>query len=213
MSALLAAPAAASDLADEWRGLHGRCAEAVAAAAVLDTDGLVDRLPDFAVELEEVEIGDRTLTLFQLEVARISARTVPTGVWARPDGRLELRLVEFPTRPGTRALCEVVTPRRAALDAREGASLADAFRRWRAEAAGWTARDVGDDGATTRIGAALEGPNPRGCAVVASLSFDAASGRLRSSVGERAGDASCGGPSLSGAGGLNPADVVDGEDR
>ena len=194
----LALPAHASGLADEWRDLHGRCADAVTAGALLDLDGLTERPPEYLVEPRVVALDDdHALTLFERRVLRTSARIVPRGVWAWPGGRLALRLLEYPTRPGIRTLCEVVA-------APPGAALppADARAVFRAFAAEHGGRE--SDG---RIVATLADPNPRGCRVLASVSRS--DGFFRSSVAEAAGDPACGGPSLTGWGGLNPADVVE----
>ena len=130
------------------------------------------------------------LTLFPRRVAPVSARTVPLGPWAAPGGTLRLQLLEYPTRPGSRTICEVVTPPRTDLSPGEGEALAAAFRAWRDDLPPpWDTADFAGD----RLGA-LHGPNGRGCDVVASFTFD--DGRLRSSVGERAGDPACGGASL-----------------
>jgi hypothetical protein len=188
-SALLAAPAAATEAAADWRDLHDRCATAIATDTALDTEGLRALPPPFTIgEREDPVFGTR----ITLEVARLSARTVPAGIWVRPGGRFELRLIEYPAAPGLRAICEIRPARPTPpLTEAEGRDVADAFAALRDDriAAGThRALDAAD------LAMVATDRNPRDCAVTASLTRD--DGFFRASVGERAGDPSCGGLSL-----------------
>jgi hypothetical protein len=190
---LLAASAAAATPAAEWSDLYGRCAKAVTKVEALDTEGLVQRGPTLIPDVvEEPPFGRR----IEFDAAPLSARTVPTGIWARPDGRFELTLIEYPTRPGTRAICEVAPARNApALTAAEAAAVFETFRAARAEriaAGGFAPLDADTEG--RRAAMVSTAPNPRGCTVVASVTRDG--DFFRSSVAERAGTPSCGGASL-----------------
>ncbi|MEM9795923.1 MAG: hypothetical protein AAF919_05520 [Pseudomonadota bacterium] len=183
--------ALALPLADDWRDLHARCRVAVETGAVLETEGLRQRPPQFLwKEVDDGLFGTR----FERRVLRTSARIVPTGIWIRPEGRFEMRLLEFPTRAGTRAICEIVSARGA-----PPLAAGDATRLVRAFEASWAASV--EQGRYTRqdrdvIGAAMASlrPNGRGCQTVSSITYD--DGFFRSSVGEAAGQPDCGGRSL-----------------
>ena len=166
---------------------------------VRDNPILRDPLEDNRVGPPEIYRG-RTLTRFDPTPLRTSARQVPAGIWARPGGRFELHLLEYKTRPGTRAICEVFVARSAAaLDDDEARAIFAAFD---------AAHDVDVDD-PTRMVATLSEANPRGCKVLASVTRR--KDYFRSSVAEAAGRPGCGGPSLTGTGGLNPAQVIDPE--
>ena len=196
LALLLASPAAASgDVVGAWRDLQDRCRAAVAGAERLDVEGLESRAPSFiARSVEDPLFGER----FVLDVLRTSARTVPTGIWGPPGGRFEMQLLEFVTRPGTRAICEV-RPARGGPDltATEADAIWEAFDADRAEAVhggGYVAADTRSGQDTRRAAIDLAGDNPRGCPVVVSLTVRP--GYFRSSAAERAGVPGCGGPSL-----------------
>ncbi|MEM9349539.1 MAG: hypothetical protein AAGA47_04710 [Pseudomonadota bacterium] len=184
-------PALASALQAEWEDLHTRCFEAVTTGERLNLAGLEDRLPSFEARIvEDPVLGQRT----EFHVLRSGGRTVPVGIWGPPGGALEMRLLEYPTRAGFRAICEVRA-------ARIGAPLIqqphiDALRAT-FEA---TAMARGDEPLELRrplrmTAYTVDPANPRDCAVVASFSTGE-DGYLRSSVSEAAGAPDCGGPSL-----------------
>ena len=184
-----AAPGAA--LEAEWRDLHSRCAAAVLAGARLDVQGLEDRLPNFQFDITEDENFGSRIDIDPLGTP--GGRTIPTGVWGAQEGRLEMWLIEYPTRVGFRAICEVRPGRGAAtVTLPEAMLLQDVFVET-AEQAGLSAIKVSNPGLRAFRFAQS---NPRGCSVVSSMS--AKSGRLdlRSSVSELAGAPNCGGPSL-----------------
>ncbi len=188
---LLASAATAATLSDEWQDLHGRCLAAVEADVPLNTRGLVERPPTFiARRVPNGQLGTR----LQLEVLRQSARIVPTGIWAQPGGRFELHLLEYPTRAGTRAICEIFVARGARrLSAQEGQTVLASFRDLRAGLLDRGYADIETRGAD-RAAVVSGAPNPRGCPVVASVTHDGAF--FRSAVSERAGVPDCGGTSL-----------------
>ena len=181
----------AQALSAEWEDLHGRCFDAVTAGERLDLSGLEDRLPSFeALIVEDPVLGERV----DLRVLRSGGRTVPVGIWGAPGGAFEMHLLEYPTRAGFRAICEVRTARVAGLklDQSIGAALRDLFDD--------TAAERGDEPLVlrqpSRMAAYRGDPaNPRECAVVTSFATDEG-GYLRSSVSEAAGTPDCGGPSL-----------------
>lgn len=205
--ALLATPAAASDVVAEWRDLHGRCQQAVATGAMLDVSGLDARDPtSIADVVEEPPFGVR----IDYDALRTSARTAPTGIWGASGGRFEMTLIEFVTRPGVRAICEVGVAREVAtLGAGEAKKIPGAFRDMRAAetvAGTFEAKAFDADAGTVRDGMTLAEANPRGCPVVVSLT--SGPGYFRTSAAERAGVPECGGPSLA-KGGLttSPAEL------
>ena len=220
LSWISATPVTASGLAAEWRDLHDRCAAAVTAAAPLDTTGLrplapatltepvatdlstrdrrLPRRAPIALEdedrpfvgtdardpgnlgvpprdLTDPEPGsDLRITRFDRAPARIG-RAAPAE-WGAPGGRLRLRVIEYPARPGTRAICEVTTRPGIRVAVSDAAPIRTAFDALPAPAT----------------------PNPRGCPVVTGYKHHPATGILRTSVSEGAGDPTCGGASLIG---------------
>jgi hypothetical protein len=191
-SAPLAAPAAA-DIAAEWRDLQARCGGAVARGAELDLSGLRERAPDFVTTRRPLGDG---IVLYAPEAATVGGRIVPR-VFDRPEGALRLRLIEHATRPGTRAICEVVPGRD--LTRAEADTLLGAYRameRTALEEGGWEDRPLASDATVTRDGMVTAAPNARGCPVIAQITVRAARGEVRSSVSEMAGAPGCGGPSL-----------------
>ena len=142
-------------------------------------------------------IGSRSF--IRRGISRLSARTVPVGIWAAPGGRFEMRLIEYPTRVGTRTICEVVVDRgKPPLNEAEAEAVADAFDAMRADAiaaGGWEEAALRSD-ETRRTGMERVAPNDRDCPVIASLSIDPSRGYFRSSVSEKVGAPMCGGKSL-----------------
>ena len=207
---LFALPAAAGeDVTAEWRDLHLRCQAAVEGAEMLDISGLEDRNPTLIADIvDEAPFGLR----IDFDVLRTSARTIPTGIWASPDGRFEVTLLEFTTRPGTRALCETRVARDAApLTPAEADAILTEVRRMEAEAIADGTHEAADFEArsgVTRIGMTRTGPNPRGCPVVVSATFDPARDYFRTSTAERAGVPACGGPSLAKGGLTSPPSAL-----
>ena len=178
---------------DEWRNLHARCDAALTRVAALDTDGLIQRPPTLIPNyVDQPPFGRRV----EYDVLRLSARTVPTGIWTHPGGRFEMTLIEYPTRPGTRAICEVQVAHGAPdLTDAEAAAILAAFRDTRAariDAGAFAPLQTETEG--KRAAMVSTEPNPRGCPVVASVSRG--DGFFRSSVAERAGTSACGGASL-----------------
>lgn len=193
---LLASPAAASgDVVSEWRDLQGRCEAAVTEAAPLDVSGLEEREPTLIADVvEEPPFGVR----IERVPLQTSVRNVPTGIWGVPGGRFEMTLLEFTTRPGTRAICEVAVARGAeGLSPAEADGIAAAFAARRDAMAAGGAFEAETFGAAT-VGMTSARPNPRGCPVVVSLTVRREGDRFRSSAAERAGVPGCGGPSLAG---------------
>lgn len=255
---LLAFPAQASDLLDEWRDLHDRCADAVTAGEPLDVSGLTPLFPAFLVAPVEVDlappaapeppapdlsdpgliggeppdydvIGRRLEERGRiLDAEDVRERLTPApmssdrqtrferrvaqrdtvGEWGRPEGRMILRLLEYPTRAGSRAICEVTARPAVTVSVNEALTIGNAFaalhrlRNTDVDAA---------DGGTVRVVATVDEDGPRGCRIVASVTRrNTENGAFfRSSVGEAVGRPDCGGASLFGEGGLNPADVVE----
>ena len=221
LSWISATPVTASGLAAEWRDLHDRCAAAVTAAAPLDTTGLRPLAPATLTEPVATNLSTPTrdrrlprralidaddgrpfvgtnatdpgnlgtpprgpldpdppravaITRFDRAPARIG-RAAPAE-WGAPGGRLRLRVIEYPARPGTRAICEVTTRPGIRVAVSDAAPIRTAFDALPAPAT----------------------PNPRGCPVVTGYKHHPATGILRTSVSEGAGDPTCGGASLIG---------------
>lgn len=204
LACLLATPALASgDVVGEWRDLQTRCMDAVVAGAMLDVSGLEARDPPLIGEVvDQSPFGIR----IEYDALRSSARTVPTGIWSLPNGRFEMQLLEYTTKPGIRALCEVSTGADApALTESEAARIVAAFGEIRdsgVEAGTYVEETFETDGTT--LGMALAEPNPRECPVVITLTSDPAQDHFRSSAAERAGVPECGGPSLAKGGLTRP---------
>ncbi|GIT92830.1 hypothetical protein JANAI62_32880 [Jannaschia pagri] len=180
----------------EWRDLQARCGQAVAGASAIDLSGLEERAPTLTYNRR---LTDGTRRYIGQGVARVGT-TAPRGVWGRPGGSLELRVIEMKTRPGTRTICEII-PRRGGpgLTAAQMELLRDAYgdMRDRAVATGaWTAVTLRSDDRTRRMGMELHQPNARECSVIASLTVEPATGYFRSAVSEKADVPTCGGPSL-----------------
>ena len=191
-ASLIATPAAA-DIAAEWRDLQARCGAAVARGAGLDLSGLREAAPEFTYDRR---VTDGTRRYLAPNAATVGGRIVPR-VFERPEGALRLRLIEHPTRPGTRAICEVVP--RGALDPNAAGALLDAFRAMKGSAleqGGWQDKTLRSDATVTREGMVTTAPNVRGCPVIAQITVRADQGDVRSSVSEMAGAPGCGGPSL-----------------
>ncbi|MEM8848902.1 MAG: hypothetical protein AAGE03_02595 [Pseudomonadota bacterium] len=195
-----AIPAAADPIAD-WRDLQARCGTAMERGAALDLTGLEGRRPGMRPQ-QQRRIGNSTVTT--RGPARARTTTVPTGVWSHPTGWFQLRLIEYPTASGRRAICEVVRRGNApALTQAEIDALLAAFAdiRDRALATGrWEDAELRAEPPVTRLGIARLRPNPRGCPVIASLTIDPSRDYVRSSVSETAEDLTCGGASLFSAG-------------
>ncbi|WP_299814348.1 hypothetical protein [uncultured Jannaschia sp.] len=207
LAALLAATPAGAAPVDEWRDLHGRCVEAVRRGTALDTEGLEERPPTLIADVvPEPPFGVR----LEYDVLRTSQRLAPRGIWARRDGRFEMQLLDYPTRAGSRSICEVSVARGAPpLTRAEAAPILDAFRDLRREAVAEGRATVEDDG-HDRLRTEPADPNPRGCPVIVSVTFTPGEDFFRSSAAEGPGAPDCGGVSLSGSGGLNPAQVLNG---
>ncbi|MEM7643161.1 MAG: hypothetical protein AAF366_11600 [Pseudomonadota bacterium] len=203
-SALAVAAFATSTAADpiaDWRDLQARCGIAVERGEALDLAGLEGRRPMMRPQ-QSRSIGNSRVTT--RGPARARTTTVPTGIWAHPLGRFEMRLIEYPTASGSRAICEVI-PRRGAPEMTEAetAALLAAFEdmRDRAIASGrWQDAELSAEPPVTRLGLDLVQRNPRRCPVIASLTVDPSRGYFRSSVSETAEDLTCGGASLFSAG-------------
>ncbi|MEM7488304.1 MAG: hypothetical protein AAF390_04175 [Pseudomonadota bacterium] len=190
LAVFLAAAGPAAALTGEWRDLYDRCERAVLDDMPIDGTDLRQRPPPFLIE----EVPDRVFgTRLELDVLRTSLNIVPTGIWLRPGGRFEMRLLEFPTRPGTRAICEIVPARGAPdLTSAEADAVLTAFRDRQAarpDGAFETTRSDAD-----RVVARATAPNARGCPVVTSVTHDGAF--FRATISEGAGVPSCGGLSL-----------------
>lgn len=196
LALLLAAPASA-DIISEWHDLQARCGQAVESGAALDLAGLEPRAPTVTYDRQ---ITDGTRRYIAANPARLSGRVVPRGIWGMPGGRFELRLIEYPTRPGTRTICEIIIARGTEpLTEAEGTALLAAFDTMRTEATaggGWHRADLADDATTTREGMERNVVNRRGCPVIASVTVNAPRAYFRSAVSEKAGIPSCGGVSL-----------------
>ena len=197
VSAFLSASPAAADLAAEWADLQARCGQAVSLGAPLDVAGLESRAPTITYNRR---VTDGTRRYVAPGAATVSGRVVPRGIWARADGRLEMRVIEMKTRPGTRTICEIV-PRRdgPALTAEEMERLTEGYgtMRGRAIAGGaWTDAALRSDAQTRRLGMEMIAANPRGCPIIASLTVTPEDGYVRSAVSEKAGVPECGGASL-----------------
>ncbi|TFL18993.1 hypothetical protein [Jannaschia formosa] len=193
IGALFWTSAAAADLTSEWRDLQARCGAAVARGAALDLSGLRERAPDFAYNRD---VTDGTRRYLAPGAATVGGRLVPRNFEA-PDGALRLRLIEYRTRPGTRAICEIV-PRRA-LTGDEARTLLDAYRDMMRAALAqgdWQRADLRSDATVIREGMTATEPNARACPVIASVTVRPAEGDFRSSVSEMAGAPECGGASL-----------------
>jgi hypothetical protein len=161
--------------------------------AALDLSGLRERAPDFTVD-RRVTDGNRSYVA--PGAATVGGRIVPRNFEA-PDGALRLRLIEYQTRPGTRAICEII-PRRTLTRSETDAVLA-AHREMQAAAldqGGWEEADLRSNAITLREGMTTTDPNARACPVIASLTLRPADGSFRSAVSEMAGAPGCGGPSL-----------------
>lgn len=197
---VLTAPATADPIAD-WRDLQARCGLAMERGEALDLAGLEGRRPGMRPQRSRT-IGNARVTT--RGPARARTTTVPTGVWAHPLGRFEMRLIEYPTAAGSRAICEVI-PRRGApvMTEAETAALRAAFEEMRLHALAsgrWRDANFSAEPPVIRLGVDRIRPNPRGCPVVASLTIDTSRGYVRSSVSETAQDLTCGGASLFSAG-------------
>lgn len=191
---ILSTPAVA--VTEDWKDLQDRCATAVLSGERLNVAGLQDRLPDFLFDVVESDIlGPRV----ELNFSGPTGRTVPTGVWGTQKGPFELWLIEYPTRAGFRAICEVRQARGATLSSKDVAALKAAF-----ETADGDAIEVSRAGLTAYW---LTKANPRGCPVVTRLSTQVG---LRSAVSEAAGVPTCGGPSLA-SGVITPHGVLPSE--
>jgi len=180
----------AAALEAEWADLFERCDEAVANGDHLNVAGLEERLPNFTGALIEQEPYGYRL---ELEPTGPGGRALPSGIWADEGGRLEMWLLEYPTRAGFRAICEVRNGRGAVgVTEAEASTLRDLFLERSKTAQRY---EVATD--NPRIAAfQFEEHNARGCPIITSFSADAESGYLRSSVSEAAGAPNCGGPSL-----------------
>ena len=207
LAALLAASPVWAAPEDEWRDLHRRCAEAVRTGDALDIEGLEERPPTLIADIvPEPPFGVR----LEYDVLRTSQRLAPRGIWAQPDGRFEMQILDYPTRAGSRSICEVSVARDAApLTDAEAAPILDAFRDLRRQAVLEEAATEEDDG-RDRLRTEAVAPNPRGCPVIASVTYTPEDDFFRSSVAEGPGAPDCGGVSLYGSGGLNPARVLNG---
>ena len=169
----------------DWQDLQDRCATAVLNGEKLDVADLDDRLPDIFFDVIESDLlGPRG----EVKFSALGGRTVPTGVWGTDGGAFELWLIEYPTRAGFRAICEVRQARGEMIEREDVAALRAAVGEVDAEEI-----DVSREGLTAFR---LTDENARGCPVVTSFSAGAA---LRSSVSEAAGAPDCGGPSHAGA--------------
>ncbi|MEO0371263.1 MAG: hypothetical protein AAF231_07390 [Pseudomonadota bacterium] len=178
--AALSLPATA--VTEDWQDLQDRCQAAVLHGEKLNVAGLDDRLPDILFDVVESDLlGPRV----EIEFSALGGRTVPTGVWGTDGGSFELWLIEYPTRAGFRAICEVRQVRGVTMDQEALAQLATSFEQVDAEKI-----NVSRDGLKAFR---LSGENARGCVVVTSLSTHS---RVRSSVSEAAGVPECGGPSV-----------------
>ncbi|MEM8848903.1 MAG: hypothetical protein AAGE03_02600 [Pseudomonadota bacterium] len=181
---LLGSPALA--VTEEWRDLYGRCERAILDDVPIDGRDLRQRPPPFLIDDAVNPLLGRFTVLDPL---RTSLNIVPAGIWLHPDGRFEMRVLEFPTRPGTRAICEIIPARLAPdLTTREAAAILAAFR-----ARDWARFDTIRAEPTRDIRRAAE-PNGRGCPVVTSVTWE--DGFFRSTISEGAGVPSCGGLSL-----------------
>jgi hypothetical protein len=159
----------------------------------LNVTGLEDRLPDIRFDVVEDELlGPRV----ELEFSGPGGRTIPTGVWGTEGGQFEIWLIEYPTRAGFRAICEVREARGTTVSREDIVALQQTFATTDAEEI-----DVSREGLTAFR---LAAENPRGCPVVTSFS---AHSTLRSSVSEAAGAPDCGGPSLA-SGVITPHGVL-----
>ena len=209
LAALFAASAALATPEGEWRDLHGRCADSVRTGAALDTGGLEERPPTLIADVvPEPPFGVR----LEYDVLRTSQRLAPRGIWARPGGRFEMQILDYPTRAGSRSICEVTVARDAEpLTRAEAAPILDAFRDLR-DGAITDGRATAQGDGRDRLRTASTGPNPRGCPVIASVTYAPGTAFFRSSVAEGPGAPDCGGVSLYGAGGLNPARVLNGSE-
>jgi hypothetical protein len=134
-------------------------------------------------------------------VPRPGGGAVPR-VWLGQGGRFELRVTEYPTRGGFRAACEIRLARGAPpLAAAEAEAVVAA---WRAAAAAMPGlgptvpKTLRPREGVTRLAVDATARNPRGCAIVASLTWDAGRGTLRSAIAETAGVPGCGGRSRTG---------------
>ncbi|MEM6587415.1 MAG: hypothetical protein AAF641_03125 [Pseudomonadota bacterium] len=182
ISAGFALPAMAAT--GDWQDLQDRCEVAVLGGEKLNVVGLDDRLPDILFDVVESDLlGPRV----EVEFSALGGRTVPTGVWGTKDGAFELWLIEYPTRAGFRAICEVRQARGQVIGSEAVAALEATFKEVEAPRI-----DVSRDELTAFR---LTDENPRGCPVVTSFSAGSA---LRSSVSEAVGVPDCGGPSLAG---------------
>lgn len=195
LAALCAGTASAGSVAD-WRDLHARCGQAVSGGTALDTGGLQQRPPTLAYN-RRLSDGRRTY----LAPGPVGA-AVPKGIWAHEGGQFELRLIEYPTQPGTRTICEVIVRRGTPpLSSSETLDIEAEFTamQQRAIVSGrWQNAELRNSETTRRMGITQVSPNPRGCPVIASLTIDPARDVLRSAVSEQAGVPSCGGLSLFG---------------
>ncbi|MEO0772121.1 MAG: hypothetical protein AAFZ04_02955 [Pseudomonadota bacterium] len=191
----LALPAMAAT--GDWQDLQDRCEVAVLNGEKLNVAGLDDRLPDILFDVVESDLlGPRV----EVEFSALGGRTVPTGVWGTEDGAFELWLIEYPTRAGFRAICEVRQARGVTIGEEAMAQLSDSFDQVDAEKI-----YVQRDGLTAYR---LSEENARGCVVVTSLSTHS---RVRSSVSEAADAPECGGPSLA-SGVITPHGILPGGD-
>ncbi|MEM7488303.1 MAG: hypothetical protein AAF390_04170 [Pseudomonadota bacterium] len=200
VAALLATAATADPIAD-WRDLQARCGAAMERGAPLDVAGLEGRRPDVRPDRTRT-IGNRTVT--SRGPARARTTAIATGTWAHRLGHFQMRLIEYPTASGTRAICEVV-PRRNAppLTDAQTRALRAAFGEMRAAAIAsgrWRDAGLDADPPVLREGIRRIRPNPRRCPVIASLTIDPSRDYVRSSVSETAEDLTCGGPSMFSAG-------------
>ncbi len=198
ISAGLTLPALA--VTGDWQDLQDRCEVAVLQGEKLNVAGLDDRLPDILFDVVESDLlGPRV----EIEFSALGGRTVPTGVWGTEDGAFELWLIEYPTRAGFRAICEVRQARDVTVDEEALAQLSASFDQMDAEKI-----NVSREGLRAFR---LSGENARGCPVVTSLSTHS---QFRSSVSEAAGVPECGGPSLA-SGVITPHGILpkgEGED-
>jgi hypothetical protein len=161
--------------------------------------GGVRELPADAARRQAEALPERTPRPVVVPL-RGPGRHAPTGIWQAPGGRFELRMQEYPTAAGFRSVCEVSVARGARpLAPAEAEAVVAAWRGLSEEMPGLGPTEpkaLRQREGAVRLAVDAVRPNPRGCAVVASLTREG--GRLRSSVGETVAEPGCGGASLAG---------------
>jgi hypothetical protein len=177
-------------LESEWSDLHERCMTSVTKGERLNVTGLQERLPNVTVDIIDQEpFGQR----LEFDPLGPGGRTLPTSVWAAKDGRLEMWLIEYPTRAGFRAICEVRQGRgTVGVTEAEASQLRELF----IENLRSTAHSEVPTDTPSLSAFQLDQVNARGCPVITSFSADAETGYFRTSVSEAIGAADCGGASL-----------------